>query len=172
MAKAKKTQRKRWDNYQDYLRSPEWKKLRKKTIERVKTETGNPEALCEICDSSEKLQVHHLEYPEDWNDDHQDFHVLLCEECHKNVHIYFNDNSFDSRYDFMIKTLKMKCQMANDAKIEFYSLFGIAVTNKNLRLSKRWNANTKSFDGLLELNGYAIHPPFDKYVIDIFKKRD
>lgn len=165
--------KKKWKNYQDYLQSPEWKKFRKKTIERVKKETNCTEAYCELCGGDDKLQIHHWKYPQDWNDDNQDFHILLCEKCHSDAHIYIDNNDvFNSRDKFLIKLLKAKYFSVDEERIEFFNLFHTSVINRKLKLIREWNSNSKSFNGLLKLNGYTVFPPLDETVISIFKERD
>lgn len=67
-----------YGHYDDYLRSPEWKALRQRVIERDGAE-------CVICGSRNNLRVHHTSY-EKGVDEEGDNLVTLCEECHKKVH--------------------------------------------------------------------------------------
>ena len=78
---AKKTAKKKWETYQDYLNSEEWGKLRKQAIEKA-------DNRCEQCgNTSLKMQVHHWRYPEDWTKDKIDNVVALCWECHEKRHL-------------------------------------------------------------------------------------
>lgn len=67
----------RWDfaSYDDYLRSSEWKELRKSAIKK----SGGK---CELCESSENLQAHHRNYR---HIDEPDL-VCLCADCHEKLH--------------------------------------------------------------------------------------
>lgn len=60
------------EEYQKYLESEEWKKIRERELKRA-------DYHCERCGSALNLRVHHTSYdpPE---------YVVLCENCHKFVH--------------------------------------------------------------------------------------
>jgi len=61
--------------YRRYLRSPQWKALRARVIERDK--------YCRVCGSHGALQVHHVYYPADfWADDCILDKTVLCGSCH------------------------------------------------------------------------------------------
>ena len=67
--------------YQRLLKTNEWKEFRCKVLIEKK-------AYCHQCGNRKKLQVHHLRYypntlPWEYN---MDDVVLLCDECHTNVH--------------------------------------------------------------------------------------
>ena len=62
--------------YEDYLQSPEWKATREKVLRRK----GR---VCEICGSTENIQVHHISY------DEEEF-AVLCDKCHKALHEVLN----------------------------------------------------------------------------------
>jgi hypothetical protein len=76
--------KKRWDSYEDYLQSDEWKALRSEAHKRVKGDYGT--TCCEVCQGNDGLQVHHWKYSVDWIDDSPDYHVVLCCKCHELVH--------------------------------------------------------------------------------------
>ena len=64
-----------------YAQTPEWKKIRKEVIE----EAGG---RCRLCNSDEKLQVHHRIYNEDCAagiESKQDL-TVLCGRCHLTFH--------------------------------------------------------------------------------------
>lgn len=67
-----------YGHYDDYLRSPEWRTLRQRVIDRDGGE-------CVICGSRNNLRVHHISY-EKGMDEEGDNLVTLCEDCHKKVH--------------------------------------------------------------------------------------
>jgi 5-methylcytosine-specific restriction endonuclease McrA len=64
-------------DYSDYLKSDEWKKLRKQALIRAKHR-------CQICNDVYKLSVHHRTYYFD-NPDIADL-TVLCDPCHKHFH--------------------------------------------------------------------------------------
>ena len=64
--------------YEQYLLSPEWKKIRG---ERLKIDNF----MCVICKSKDNLQVHHINY----NDfDNLDNLRTLCKKCHEDIHSF------------------------------------------------------------------------------------
>jgi hypothetical protein len=66
--------------YKDFLYSPYWKAF---SSER-KVVSGNK---CESCNSSDKLEVHHLDYKHRGSDHlFLDFTIVLCSSCHKRRH--------------------------------------------------------------------------------------
>lgn len=64
--------------YHEYLASPEWEARRETVLER----DGHK---CKVCESVEKLHVHHLTYERKFNEPLYDL-VTLCELCHKIAH--------------------------------------------------------------------------------------
>ncbi len=80
--------KKRWDSYADYLKSPEWKQIKKDFVKN-NPDWGN---VCEIsgmeCDGGERpnLHFHHWHYPKDWNDDSWENLILVCKEVHDFIH--------------------------------------------------------------------------------------
>lgn len=65
-------------DYVDYLKSKEWKSIRLKVI---KDRNGK----CENCNSTRKLQVHHLTYENLYSEGFKDL-KLLCKKCHAKEH--------------------------------------------------------------------------------------
>jgi len=65
-------------NYQLYLKSPEWKTIRKRKL----AEAGYS---CQLCNSSENLQIHHRTYERIFMEDMRDL-TVLCENCHHKFH--------------------------------------------------------------------------------------
>lgn len=65
--------------YEDYLQSDSWKDISNKR----KNIDGNK---CFCCGSSERLQVHHVRYPQNWFDTETDDLRTLCKDCHLVVH--------------------------------------------------------------------------------------
>jgi hypothetical protein len=64
--------------YQDYLVSSEWEKKRTKALEYA-------EHKCQICNSTEDLNVHHNTYTNLPAEHDRDL-IVLCKHCHKNYH--------------------------------------------------------------------------------------
>jgi hypothetical protein len=65
-------------NYQEYLNSPEWDKLRKF----VYTRSNNK---CEMC-GAPAANVHHVKYPKQFEEDSPANVLALCERCHRLSH--------------------------------------------------------------------------------------
>jgi len=81
---------KKYENYQDYLNSKEWKELRQETMERIENEYGK--FCCELC-SKNADHIHHWTYPSNWNYDETEYHIALCKDCHEMVHNYKHSNT-------------------------------------------------------------------------------
>ena len=65
--------------YQEYIASPAWHRLRDMTLIRDKH-------TCRACRKGWPLHVHHLEYPDKWEDDSMSNLVTLCAKHHMNRH--------------------------------------------------------------------------------------
>lgn len=66
--------------YAEYLDSPFWKTTRMEKIKRVGCN-------CEQCNSAYNLSVHHLTYRNLGHEDIDNDLIVLCQECHQEVHI-------------------------------------------------------------------------------------
>ena len=67
-----------WNEYSDYLATPEWDALRRGVLERAN-------GKCEGCRSRPPEEVHHLSY-EHVGDEFLFELVAVCKECHKRLH--------------------------------------------------------------------------------------
>lgn len=65
--------------YQDFLKTPFWKKL----TARKKRLVGGK---CEACGIRRQLQSHHVRYPQNWFDTELSDLKVLCDGCHKSAH--------------------------------------------------------------------------------------
>lgn len=65
-------------SYDDYIKSPEWKKLRL----RVLSKAGYK---CSLCGRSAE-HVHHLYYPKRYEDDKIKYLIAVCKDCHIAIH--------------------------------------------------------------------------------------
>lgn len=74
------------DNYRDYIKSDQWKTLRKEILER-------DEYTCQICGGVAE-QVHHLTYDHLRNEYHFEL-VSLCKNCHHDKYHFKKSNGFD-----------------------------------------------------------------------------
>ena len=66
------------EEYKEYLNSDHWKQIRLKALDRA----GN---RCQLCSSTDNLNVHHNTYKNRGNEDLKDL-VVLCRECHAKFH--------------------------------------------------------------------------------------
>jgi hypothetical protein len=64
--------------YDEYLRTPEWKKRRKKQLKSA----GH---RCQVCNSPKRLNVHHRTYDRRGQELPQDL-IVLCRNCHSIFH--------------------------------------------------------------------------------------
>ena len=62
-------------DYNNYLRSPEWKERRKIALERAKHR-------CQLCNSAKHLEVHHRTYDRFKHELPEDL-TVLCQNCHQ-----------------------------------------------------------------------------------------
>jgi predicted HNH restriction endonuclease len=69
----------RQKEYRKYLKSEQWKQKREEVLERH----GHK---CVFCDSSNKLQVHHMNYDNVGNEGVLDLFVV-CSGCHTRMHM-------------------------------------------------------------------------------------
>ncbi len=69
-----------------YLQSAHWKRVREKTLELNRHS-------CQICGSSERLEVHHITYVNLYRETSEDL-ACLCHECHDAVHKYMDNHRF------------------------------------------------------------------------------
>lgn len=67
--------------YQKYIASTTWKKLRRQALDRAGY-------CCERCGEGECLQVHHLTYAR-FKRERLDDLLVLCVECHRSEHRLF-----------------------------------------------------------------------------------
>lgn len=71
--------RQRYRTYAEYLKSPQWRKKRRKALELHGSKCG-------VCGSTERLEVHHLHYRTLFRESPKDDLRVLCHDCHANVH--------------------------------------------------------------------------------------
>lgn len=72
--------KKHWlsDNYKEYLKSPQWKRTRRRLIRAAG-------GKCGTCDATGNLHAHHVTYARLGNEAPDDI-LILCESCHKAEH--------------------------------------------------------------------------------------
>lgn len=160
--------KKKWKDYQAYLKSDEWKKLRQKIIDRVSEESGCG-GICEVCESDENLQVHHWKYPKDWNDDKTEYHVLLCGECHKEAHDIFETINFKNRETFLTTFLRKKYFDAEEEKIELWNILRILAPTTDFHLNMKYNYRGRGCNTLC-IKNYSIMPPLIDELIKLSAK--
>jgi len=64
--------------YNDYLKSPEWEKLKNTALKKANN-------ICELCGKSAHV-VHHKSYPGNFKNDNLDNLLVLCNKCHYKIH--------------------------------------------------------------------------------------
>jgi len=78
--------------YEEYLQTPEWRQKREQALVR-------DNYCCRLCNSDERLHVHHQTYERRGNEDLEDL-TTLCEECHERFHRKINqaESKIEQRY--------------------------------------------------------------------------
>jgi len=145
MKKNKQETTKTWDSYGDYLKSKEWKQIKKEYKDLYST------SVCSICSTEgETLNHHHWTYPKDWNDDSPDNLILVCEDCHKNIHEYsvLGGERFTCRNDYLLEILKyyvmiykqtLKCD-AESTINDYEKLIFSHILKGNIKVSTHYKA--------------------------------
>jgi hypothetical protein len=64
--------------YADYLKTPEWDKIRLRALKRVKYR-------CQVCNKKSVLNVHHRTYERRGHEKAADL-IVLCKDCHRLYH--------------------------------------------------------------------------------------
>lgn len=91
-------------NYQDYLKSEDWKNKRNKK--------RSKKLRCSICASTEKIDVHHLNYKNLYDVEQTDLRKLcrrchyLTHELHKRGKIVFRNKNHHSRFAIIKSAVK------------------------------------------------------------------
>lgn len=80
------------ERYEQYLKSPQWKRIRDKAIDgnydrRYVTETGDTDRCysCDCCGwqfKKTELEVHHLHYHAPWGHEKRIDLLVVCHHCH------------------------------------------------------------------------------------------
>ena len=78
--------------YSEYLKSPEWHKLRKQALNRA-------DYRCQTCNGTESINVHHRVYPVKLGTEPITDLVVLCRCCHK----IFHNKKVMPQYKIMLK---------------------------------------------------------------------
>jgi 5-methylcytosine-specific restriction endonuclease McrA len=64
--------------YEDYLQSATWREIRRKAI-------AHAGFACQVCNSPDRLHVHHRRYPRWGTETYEDL-IVLCALCHTLFH--------------------------------------------------------------------------------------
>jgi hypothetical protein len=66
-------------NYDDYIKSPQWRQIRAMMLNRF--------GKCQLCSSTQNLEVHHNSYEHiGCEKEHLEDLVVLCHDCHAVFH--------------------------------------------------------------------------------------
>lgn len=112
--------------YQKYLNSPEWKEKRKEIFEKRK-------GICELCGEKleNKYHVHHDNYNNLGNEKESDL-ILLCENCHNDIHKREKRNKGYVILDNKVLTSEKWLNMSTSSQIMYIYM-------------KLWAGNRKTF---------------------------
>lgn len=94
-----------YKNYQEYLKSPAWRAIKKAYSKRFKTD------CCMICHYKSKVSKefhhHHFVYSKDWNDDSEENLIYICDQCHEVLHHFIkHDSESIELRDYMSKAFR------------------------------------------------------------------
>jgi len=88
--------KKQFKDYQDYLNSPEWKKLKNEFHEKY---DGLP-SVCQVTlEPIDKVELHHWNYPKDWNNDSIENLILVSRLAHQFIHDKYDKQKFYSKQE-------------------------------------------------------------------------
>jgi len=90
-------------NYKEYLKSPEWAEVKQRY-----RKSKLPQK-CQVCKTSENLQMHHKTYARLYNERLTDL-CWLCADCHDWVHRFIKQKDNKSRHNerTAVKTLRKR----------------------------------------------------------------
>ena len=81
--------------YNEFLKTKKWKDFRNKNIK----------TNCEICGNKEKLNLHHLDYKNLFN---EYLVSTVCQKCHKKIHFSRNGNFYSDSKRIYERWKKLK----------------------------------------------------------------
>lgn len=96
--------------YRKYLKSKEWKSIKKKIRRRDKNQ-------CRICFYSKNLNVHHMTYRRIFKENCNDL-ILLCKRCHDKLHKISKSKGINYFEAFRILKNKFRCKIYTNEQIE------------------------------------------------------
>ena len=82
--RSKKLKENGYSDYQEYLKSDEWKTIKNS----IKQRKGARWNLCNLCTSPNNLEVHHSSYKVIGTINPHNTVKMLCRSCHQEVHDY------------------------------------------------------------------------------------
>ena len=86
----------KWKSYKEYLKSPEWKKLRELVLKRADNN-------CEICKAKKAWQVHHKTYKRIFRERLTDL-IAVCGTCHREEHNLLNEQELEKAVNDLMKS--------------------------------------------------------------------
>lgn len=135
-------------DYKEYLKSDHWKKTRVRIIEQ--------RVCCEICESDENLNVHHMHYLTLWSES-DDCLLLLCWKCHTELHEQFDKSNMKTLLKFSKYFLEQK---KNKAEKQSSRMIKKAVKRQEASLRKTLNRATI----------FQLKPDRAIYVMNVIEK--
>jgi hypothetical protein len=135
------TDRQKW--YRNiYLKSDHWQSKREEKLK------FNP--VCEMCGSNEELQIHHLNYDNQSDEQMEDLQTL-CRKCHMKKH---NKKSNRKLPKSLVQSYCSAYGVSLDDSIEFSSVDKMANYLQNMKnnLQEERNENT-----ILQINQQRLH---------------
>ena len=91
----RKIKKREYTSYKEYLKSPEWRKIRKRILKRANYK-------CELCKVAKAYQVHHKHYKNIFKEKDKDL-LAVCGVCHQDKHKILTDEYVEKRVNELIK---------------------------------------------------------------------
>tara|TARA_R110002020_G_scaffold167532_2_gene355876 strand:+ start:625 stop:1248 length:624 start_codon:yes stop_codon:yes gene_type:complete len=86
----------KWDSYDDYLESDEWKET--KADYHLFSEIASD--VCFLCYEKRNLQLHHWRYPKNWINDSYNNLMQVCGDCHETIHSIDRSGDLHNSFTF------------------------------------------------------------------------
>jgi len=107
--------KKNFKSYKDYLKSDKWDQVKCDYEQNEQVE----ECLC--CgvhlDETSKKNFHHFKYPKDWNNDTWENLIVVCQNCHSEIHEAIEHDSDDiSLRKYLLKLNRVSKAIAQTHK--------------------------------------------------------
>jgi hypothetical protein len=148
------TRKKQFANYQEYLKSDKWAKV-KADFYNWYHENICDEKQCEVSmiGDADQYDLHHWQYPKDWNDDSFENLVLVSHKTHEIIHKYHNIENIEIKY-------KNRFEAICHYKDIYYDLSISDINNKFMEESLKYRHDigmSKEFGKLMKVFSELVY---------------